>query len=61
MLYCEIIADCAQIHTKHRNTLCGQNVPRPKHLFSVIKNCQLILYSEIIAHKYIVLAERTAH
>jgi hypothetical protein len=26
MLYREIIAVCSQIHTKHRNTLCGQNV-----------------------------------
>ena len=26
MLYREIIAVCFQIHTKHINTLCGQNV-----------------------------------
>jgi len=26
MLYTEIIAVCSQIHTKHKNTLCGQNV-----------------------------------
>jgi hypothetical protein len=26
MLYREIIAVCSQIHTKHINTLCGQNV-----------------------------------
>jgi hypothetical protein len=26
MLYTEIIAVCYQIHTKHINTLCGQNV-----------------------------------
>ena len=26
MLYNEIIAVCSQIHTKHINTLCGQNV-----------------------------------
>jgi hypothetical protein len=25
MLYSEIIAVCSQIHTKHTNTLCGQN------------------------------------
>ena len=25
MLYKEIIAVCSQIHTKHINTLCGQN------------------------------------
>jgi hypothetical protein len=26
MLYSEIIAVCSQIHTKHTNKLCGQNV-----------------------------------
>jgi len=26
MLYKEIMAVCSQIHTKHINTLCGQNV-----------------------------------
>ena len=26
MLYGEIIAVCSEIHTKHANTLCGQNV-----------------------------------
>jgi hypothetical protein len=26
MLHREIIAVCSQIHTKHINTLCGQNV-----------------------------------
>ena len=26
MLYREIIAVCSQIHTKHTNRLCGQNV-----------------------------------
>jgi len=26
MLYWEIMAFCSQIHTKHINTLCGQNV-----------------------------------
>jgi hypothetical protein len=26
MLYREIIAVCSQIHTKHVNALCGQNV-----------------------------------
>jgi len=31
MLYREIIAVCSEIHTKHINTLCGQNV----ELFSV--------------------------
>ena len=26
MLYGKIMAVCSQIHTKHTNTLCGQNV-----------------------------------
>ena len=26
MMYREIMAVCSQIHTKHINTLCGQNV-----------------------------------
>jgi len=26
MLYREIIAVCSHIHTKHINTLCGQNI-----------------------------------
>jgi len=26
MLYKEIIAVCSEIHSKHVNTLCGQNV-----------------------------------
>ena len=26
MLYTEIIAVCFEIHTKHTNTMCGQNV-----------------------------------
>ena len=57
-LYREIIAVCSQIHTKHINTLCGQNaelyintqsVPRSKHSVSVIQTSQLMLYREIIA------------
>ena len=26
MLYREIMAVCSEIHTKHINTLCGQNI-----------------------------------
>jgi hypothetical protein len=34
MLYREIIAVCSEIHTKHINTFCGQNVEfvNVKHL-----------------------------
>jgi len=58
MLYRKIIAVCSQIHTKHINTLCGQNVelciniqsvPRSKHYISVIQTSQLMLYRKIIA------------
>jgi hypothetical protein len=63
MLYSEIIAVCSQIHTKHINTLCGQNVEfvNVKHsgtyssyrsvntLRLSYKTNQLMLYSEIIA------------
>ena len=64
MLYREIIAICSQIHTKHRNTLCGQNVElldvKPGSTYysnhwalggyiSITKSSQLILYREIIA------------
>ena len=58
MLYREIIGVCSQIHTRHINTLCGQNVelhiktqsvPRSKHTVSVTNTSQLMLYREIIA------------
>ena len=63
MAYREIIAVCSQIHTKHINTLCGQNVEllnvKPGGTFSnhwalngeisVIRTSQLMLYREIIA------------
>ena len=55
MLYSEIIAVCSQIHTKHINTLCGQNVEcrtyravdTPSQLQK--PTSQSMLYSEIIA------------
>jgi hypothetical protein len=69
MLYSEIIAVCSQIHTKHINALCGQNVPRSKHAVSVIKNQSVnavqwnnrcLSSDPHKTHKYIVWAERTA-
>ena len=36
MLYREIIAVCSEIHTKHKNTLCGQNVE--------LLNVKLVVY-----------------
>jgi hypothetical protein len=35
MLYREIIAVCSEIHTKHINTLCGQNV----ELLNIKRGC----------------------
>jgi hypothetical protein len=35
MLYREIIAACSEIHTKHINTLCGQNVEFFLRLFTI--------------------------
>jgi hypothetical protein len=63
MLYRIIIAVCSETHTKHINTLCGQNVEfvnvKPGGTYSdhwalegqisVIKTSQLMLYREIIA------------
>ena len=36
MLYREIIVVCSQIHTKHINTMCGQNVE--------LLNVKLVVY-----------------
>ena len=36
MLYREIMAVCSEIHTKHINTLCGQNVE--------LLNVKLVVY-----------------
>ena len=56
MLYSEIIAVCSQIHTKHINTLCGQNVEC--RTYRAVNTLRLgyknqpvntIAYSEIIA------------
>ena len=38
MLYREIIAVCSEIHIKHKNTLCGQNVE--------LLNVKLVVYSD---------------
>jgi len=40
MLYREIIAVCSQIHTKHINTLCGQDVE--------LLNVKLAVYVSVI-------------
>jgi hypothetical protein len=40
MLYREIIAVCSEIHTKHINTLCGQNVAPKLHLNILVRTAQ---------------------
>jgi hypothetical protein len=41
MLYREIIAVCSQIHTKHINTLCGQNIE--------LLNVKLVVHTKFIS------------
>jgi len=45
MLYREIIAVCSEIHTKHINTVCGQNVGYLNIKFVGIYNNHLVLKS----------------
>jgi hypothetical protein len=46
MLYREIIAVCSEIHTKHINTLCGQNVEFMNvKLVTYSNNCALEVWS----------------
>ena len=59
MLYMEIIAVCSQIHTKHINTLCGQNV----ELLNVklgskqpLVPYNLLIYSSNSCRKFIICA-----
>ena len=62
MLYREIMAVCSEIHTKHINIVCGQNVELLNvklvvyivtngiyRITSVTQTSQLMLYREIIA------------
>jgi hypothetical protein len=60
MLYMEIIAVCSQIHTKHTNTLCGQNVEllNVKLVVHIVTNGQLcractVLYQSFCPKKHI--------
>jgi len=57
MLFREIMAVCSQIHTKHINTLCGQNVELLNVKLALhtvttvryIQTNQLVLFREIMA------------
>jgi hypothetical protein len=40
MLYREIIAFCSQIHTKHINTMCRQNVELLNFKLAVLLDCK---------------------
>jgi len=60
MLYREIIAVCSQIHTKHINTLCGQNT----ELLSVKLAVHIVttgLWRANIHYTYIQSVPRTKH
>ena len=56
MLYREIIAVCSEIHTKHINTPCGQNVELLNVKLAVRKvHCVLewlIIHCKLIAIKF---------
>ena len=43
MLYKEIIAVCSQIHTKHINTVCGQNVEFTTKLYSSVQHSHVFV------------------
>jgi hypothetical protein len=57
MLYREIMAVCSEIHTKHINTLCGQNVEFVNELNGAYSNnwnkqqCETFIpqYANVIA------------
>jgi hypothetical protein len=44
MLYREIIAVCSQIHTKHINALCGQNVELLNVKLAVLYNDHCVVH-----------------
>ena len=54
MLYKEIIAVCSQIHTKHINTLCGQNVQllkaKPGGTLCIATNRIVIFKLSLVLH-----------
>ena len=49
MLYREIIAVCSEIHTKHINTVCGQNVELLFVKLAVHIVTAVLLFKELIS------------
>jgi len=49
MLYREVIAVCSEIHTKHINTLCGQNVG---FFFTLIYRCLQVNVESVLRSKH---------
>jgi len=58
MLYRKIIAFCSQIHTKHINTLCGQNatLSGTYSTHRVVKDCRLENCSKCVVNFCLVLS-----
>ena len=52
MLYREVIAVCSQIHTKHVNTVCGQNVELLKVKLCGVCSKQSALKAQLTADVY---------
>jgi hypothetical protein len=50
MLYREIIAVCSEIHTKHINTQCGQNVELLNVKSDVTVSTIITVISEVNEH-----------
>jgi len=72
MLYSEIIAVCSQIHTKHINTVCGQNVEcrtyravntlrlsYKNQSISAVYRDTVILRNDVVIPRSVTLAENT--
>jgi hypothetical protein len=50
MLYREIFAVCSQIHTKHINTLCGQNTE--------LLNVKLVIHTVNVGFEWLIYITR---
>jgi len=50
MLYREIIDVCSQIHTKHINTLCGQNVELLNVKLAAHKASSHLIYESFVCY-----------